>query len=247
MPPFGVYNLISLKNYAIIYIEKMRKEIKIMTHNIDKITNMFEDILDSIKCPEIDEFLKDPSYHTWHELSVATRDCLGSVRFSSGCTRCVIIKEGCPYVFKIQFDFDDDIDYGRNEAWVYNKAKEAHLEQYFAWTARIGTYGAAEVYAMEYCEVNLDKVEDESFNYHAKKYQEEYGEEYNGDDYGDHEGMFEYAASVDGADIPAVEQLLYDLDVNDCHAGNWGYRGNLLVLTDYAGFGHKIIREENNN
>lgn len=247
MPPFGVHNLIFSKNYAIIYIEKMRKEIKVMTHNIATIANMFEDIVASIRTPEMDAFMADPNHVTWHRLSMTTGDSLGSVSFASGCTRCVIIKEGCPYVFKIQFDFDDDIDYGRNEAWVYNKAKEAHLEQYFAWTAKIGTYGKAEVYAMEYCEVNMDKIEDESFKYHAQRYQEEYGEDYDGDDYGDHEGMFEFAVSVDGADIVKVEQLLCDLDVNDCHAGNWGYRGDLLVLTDYAGYCHKIIREENDD
>jgi hypothetical protein len=60
--------------------------------------------------------------------------------------------------------------------------------------------------------------------------------------------MFEFAASINGSVMNEVEDLLDYLCVGDCHAGNWGYRGTTLVLTDYAGYCQRIgslYREEN--
>ena len=39
--------------------------------------------------------------------------------------------------------------------------------------------------------------------------------------------------------------LISELGINDLHSGNWGFRGDVLVLTDYGGYGHKLCVEGN--
>ena len=228
-----------------------------MRHDMTLIRNEFNDILDKLHSKQFDEFLANPTcdtHYAWYR-SFEPSEFHG-IEVHSGCTRAVIVAPDSDYVFKIQFDWrpEDDIvlDYGRNEEYVYGKAVEKGLEEFFAWTAFLGKYGSAAVYVMEKVEVNQDKTSEASYLYHIECLRNEgYDEEELEDhvyDYSDHEGMFEFAASINGSVMNEVEDLLDYLCVGDCHAGNWGYRGTTLVLTDYAGYCQRVgslYREEN--
>jgi hypothetical protein len=213
------------------------------------IRDEFNDILDKLHSKLFDEFLANPTcdtYYAWSRVFEPSES--HGIEVHSGCTRAVIVAPDSNYVFKIQFDWrpEDDVvlDYGRNEEYVYGKAVEKGLEEFFAWTAFLGKYDSAAVYVMEKVEVNQDKTSEDSYLYHANLLRDEgYDEEELEDhiyDYSDHCGMFEFAASVNGIVMNEVEDLLDYLCVGDCHAGNWGYRGTTLVLTDYAGYCQKI-------
>jgi hypothetical protein len=197
---------------------------------------------------EFDYFLSMPTHHNYQKWRDRLRQsCRTDIWEEAGCTRTVIITPDSNYVFKIQIDnHEDGIDYGDNEEYVYNKAVENHVERFFAWTANIGRFGATSVYAMEKVDVCADRISNESYSFHAEcvHYEEDYEDEYcdPGDEYSSTYGMFQFAESVDGDEIWEAYNLLMSLNVNDCHPGNWGYRGNMLVLTDYAGYGRKLDR-----
>ena len=228
-----------------------------MRHDMTLIRDEFNDILDKLHSKLFDEFLAKPTcetYYAWSRLFEPAE--FHGIEVHSGCTRAVIVAPDSDYVFKIQFDWrpEDDVvlDYGRNEEYVYGKAVEKGLEKYFAWTAFLGKYGSAAVYVMEKVEVNQDKTSEDSYLYHVNCLKEqginEEDEDFYVDEYSDHVGMFEFAASINGRVMNEVEDLLDYLCVGDCHAGNWGYRGTTLVLTDYAGYCQRVgslYREEN--
>jgi hypothetical protein len=235
----------------------MRKEMKTMRHDMTLIHDEFNDILDKLHSKLFDEFLANPTCDTYYAWSrVFEPSEFHGIEVHSGCTRAVIVAPDSNYVFKIQFDWrpEDDVvlDYGRNEEYVYGKAVEKGLEEFFAWTAFLGKYDSAAVYVMEKVEVNQDKTSEDSYLYHINRDREEGrdvdDEYYDVGDYSDHEGMFEFATSINGVVMNEVEDLLDYLCVGDCHAGNWGYRGTTLVLTDYAGYCQRVgslYREEN--
>lgn len=222
-----------------------------MKHNITAIANEFNTIANSLGEIFID-FLSKPTYDKGNNFFMKyLPDEHDDIVIASGCTRAVVVAPNSNYVFKFQFlpcnvddeDYDPEceINYGKNEEYVYSKAVERGLEEYLAWTAYIGDFFGTPVYAMEKVVVDSCRISDESFSYHARLYKEETGEDYESGDYSDHEGMFDYAAEVDGDRIRELEDLFIELGVNDCHAGNWGYRGAMLVVTDYAGYEVRIV------
>ena len=223
-----------------------------MRHDINAIRNEFNEICEILTPTDFKKFLNEcddyGEYREWRErysmVSLHTPD-VRKVEVSSGCTRVVISLPNSDYVFKIQFDTSDRVDYCRNECFVYSKAVEHECEEFFAWIACIGTYGQAVVYAMEKVEVNEDRNSDDSYTYHANRWHEEHEDEDEDDmcidDYDDHDGMIEYAIAHNGPRMEIAEQLIYDLGVNDLHSANWGYRGDVLVAVDYGGYGEDAV------
>lgn len=221
-----------------------------MRHSIVDIRKEFEEICETLASTDFVGFLNRvgedyTELYKWKDRYWAKQheDNVGGIDFSSGCTRLVIIPPASNYVFKIQYDESDFVDYCRNERYVYSQAVERGCEEFFAWIDCIGRYGSVLVYAMEKVEVNEDRNSDDSYTYHVNRWHEEHGDDDKDeddmciDDYDDHDGMIEYAIAHNGDRMRIAEQLIYDLGVNDLHSANWGYRGEVLVAVDYGGYG----------
>ena len=223
-----------------------------MRHDIREIRKEFEEICEALAPTDFVGFLNRigddyHEYYKWKDRYWAeyNKGNMYSISFGAGCTRLVILPENSNYVFKIQYDTSDEVDFCRNERYVYSQAVERGCEEFFAWIDCIGRYGSVLVYAMEKVEVNEDRNSDDSYTYHANRWHEDHeGEDEDEmciDDYDDHEGMIEYAIAHNGPRMEIAEQLIYDLGVNDLHSANWGYRGEVLVAVDYGGYGEDAV------
>lgn len=221
-----------------------------MRHDIREIRKEFEEICEILAPTDFVGFLDRvgedyAEFYKWKDRYWAEQyeGNVGGIEFGAGCTRIVIISPNSNYVFKIQYDDSDDVDFCRNERFVYSKAVEEGCEEFFAWIDCIGKYGSVLVYAMEKVEVNEDRNSEDSYTYHANRWHEEHEEEDEDeddmciDDYDDHDGMIEYAIAHNGDLMLKAADLIERLGVNDLHSANWGYRGNVLVAVDYGGYG----------
>jgi hypothetical protein len=193
----------------------------------------FGRFLDNVKDYETYRSWKHNFYnHNWEEKA--------EVELCGGCSRIVLIPHSGNYVFKIQYDFERDIDYCANEAKIYERAEERGVAEFFAWTAYIGTYGNVDVYAMERVVVDENRNSSDSYAYHRERWNDERGDEDDDDfdlgEYDDHDGMIEYAIAHNGSLMLKAVALLEEIGVNDLHCGNWGYRGETFVLVDYGGY-----------
>lgn len=224
-----------------------------MRHDIIEIRKEFEEICEILAPTDFVGFLNRvgedyTEFYKWKDRywPECNRDNVGGINFGAGCTRIVIIPPNSNYVFKIQYDNSDEVDFCRNERYVYSQAVERGCAEFFAWIDCIGKYGSVLVYAMEKVEVNEDRNSDDSYTYHANRWHEEHEDEDEDDMcidyYDDHDGMIEYAIAHNGPRMEIAEQLIYDLGVNDLHSANWGYRGKVLVAVDYGGYGDDAYR-----
>lgn len=183
-----------------------------------------------------------------------------------GATRIVFGYDDDEYIIKIQTNLDnDDFDYGAREVETYEAAVEAKLDKYFAGCALLFhytfTWGSRSfrlpVYIMKRCNCSYDQISDDSYNYHYSKYCEESGRDGNEDEtrdlfydeyeenYDSTDGMLMYAMTTwneDYEDWAPLYRFISDWQINDLHAGNWGYVDGRLVLTDYAGYGQLADR-----
>ena len=94
-------------------------------------------------------------------------------------------------------------------------------------------------------------ISDDSYDYHYRAFCEQEGLEFDTDDsreewyrkdgdYTSTRAMLEFAGNfwhMNREQMTEFVNFLSDNHVNDLHCGNWGYDDNLLVLTDYAGYG----------
>lgn len=178
---------------------------------------------------------------------------------ASGATRMVFGEyENCDVVFKILKD-RTDINYNASEAFIYDRAQQNGLDEWFAWTALVEVIEIngvkTEVYAMDYCDVDADKLENASYDLAVQEYCDEEGkslEEMSEEEKEDIYGWIEEAGSSDairhymfgtyGYDAMSVLfNFLDDYEVNDTHAGNWGYLNGHLVLIDFGGYERDVI------
>ena len=226
-----------------------------MTHCIEDIRKEFDNICKALEPTNFADFLNNTHEGSYENLRewrdrywnlYNDNEKVSRINFNSGCTRVVLTSDDSNYVFKIQYDHSDEIDFCRNECYVYEKAVEHHCEEYFAWIGCLGVYGDALVYAMEKVEVNEDRNSEDSYTYHARKWEEDRDEDSDDDDefdgeYDDHEGMIEFAIAHNGGNMEEAANLIWDLGVNDLHSANWGYRGDVLVAVDYGGYGDDAI------
>ena len=177
---------------------------------------------------------------------------------ATGCTRFVLGDEYRDYIIKFQKQ-GDEVDYGALEVKTYERAVAAGFDDKFAWTAKLMDYHyitddcdiVIPIYVMEYVDCNYEMVSDDSYNYHYTAFCEQENLDPNSDeardewystdgDYSSTEAMIEFAFNVWHASLLFKEgfiKFLREERINDLHCGNWGYRGDTLVLTDYAGYG----------
>ena len=175
-------------------------------------------------------------------------------RIANGCSRIVLSDGYDDYVIKFQVP-GCEIPYCADEVKIYEDAVRAGYCDKFVWCAKLMDYVCGDytvpIYVYEYAECSYDEVSDKSYDYHYKQFckdnnlaphTEEADELWDEEDceYNSEAGMVEFAVALWGlvgeAD-EAFRKFLRDHHVNDLHAGNWGYRGTELVLTDYSGYG----------
>lgn len=168
-----------------------------------------------------------------------------------GSSKGVIFDPDLPYVLKIPFDFYTSRarNYCEIEYENYQAAKDfPEILDRFAWIDFLFAYRGYPIYIMEkvncddeeilsrafnssystYCERNnflskKEKLEDFSDIFHCH--------------YSPREQMNDLLINQIGA---ARTKLFWDFcderEINDLHSGNWGLRGNDLVLVDYSGY-----------
>lgn len=155
--------------------------------------------------------------------------------------------------FVLKFGWrDSDEKYCRKEADLCEKAEAQGLGKYFGWTHYICDYQGRAIYAMEYLDCDEETISDKSSDYCWElycednqintdednwDYRDDFWDSYN--DSTDHTyGVLRYLFSMISAkDAVALDQFIWDNDINDIHDGNWGYRDGNLVICDYAGYG----------
>lgn len=174
---------------------------------------------------------------------------------ADGACRVVIIDECHPdFVIKFGWNKSDD-KYCKKEAELYEAAEKKNLGKYFAWTHYICDCWGRAIYAMEYLDCDEETISEKSSDYCWELYcednsidtEDEDGYDYSyrdefWDSYNDTSdmtyGVFRYLCSMISAkDAVALDQFIWDNDINDLHEGNWGLRGTELVMCDYAGYG----------
>ena len=187
--------------------------------------------------------------------------------FANGCTRFVMGDDYCDYVIKFQRNFDE-IDYGAIECSIYRDAVAAGYGDKFVWCDHLMDYQVPgeeneeiKVYVYKYAQCSYDMISDDSYDYHFRSYCEQEGLDMNSDDardewynrdgdYTSTRAMLEFAENfwnMAREDLIAFVDFLSEHHVNDLHCGNWGYDDNMLVLTDYAGYGEFSERSDIKN
>lgn len=177
------------------------------------------------------------------------------VWYEFGASRIVLGYNDGEYVFKMDDDFADEEDFTKKEYEVYQLAKEEGLAEYFAEEVFVGTYVVGkyevEVYAMERANIDYDGNSERGRESRFREYCEDNGiinpnaevediffsHVYSNWDEGSAEDMFSVASEEWGySEAYKVQRFCEDHEVNDLHAGNWGYVDDRWVITDYAGF-----------
>ncbi len=166
--------------------------------------------------------------------------------YAEGATRGVVI--GDNFVFKFNlYPNDEDGDYCESEKAVYDAAVEWDLQDWFAWTDVVDTYCNTKVYAMDRCGVDSDELYDAATSWVSDR------DGYDCNDLED-EDLVDYAAECSAAirDRSELKEFLHTFTIHDLHEGNWGWKGNNLVLTDYASYNVNVaeiisnVRARNN-
>lgn len=170
------------------------------------------------------------------------------LHYEWGATRLVIWDDECDFVIKVAIDAGCE-KYNQHEVEVYQAAVADGLADYFGWCDCYieSEYGCPGIYVMEFLEGNEEEVCDNAYKYSYETYCDR-----NGLDSSDYESMEEYD-SIERDEKEEIRTLLesqmsleeiYEFNkfidkwhVNDIHAGNVLYHGNVLTICDYAGFG----------
>lgn len=169
-----------------------------------------------------------------------------------GASRLVIWDDDCDFVIKIARDEVYE-KYNRREVEIYTAAVQENIERNFAWCAcycepcEDDDFYNPGIYVYEYLEHDRDKIDDEVWVYGYKEFCSENG--YNSDSY-------EYASEynswrTEDEEDEALDYFMSDMDmrereafyiffrkwhINDVHLGNYSWRGNCMVIHDYAGW-----------
>lgn len=224
---------------------------------IKKIWHMILNKLNA-ECCFADYLSGDLDYFKWRYDVVSALP--EGVWCATGATRMVFgLDDNHDYVFKILKD-RSDIDYNASEAFIYERACQAQLEEWFAWTEKVETIEVngtkTDIYVMDFCEVNPEALEANSFDTAVKKYladnntsleemsEEEKEQMYDWleEDSGSPEGICHYMYSIyDAEEMNALYDFIDHYRINDTHCGNWGWRGEHMVLIDFGGFERNIM------
>lgn len=180
--------------------------------------------------------------------------------FNCGASKFCIIDEESDWVIKVSFDCscdmedeDMEIDYCKRELYNYKKACEAGLEKYFAAIFKIGEVEGVEIYLQEKLVANNDTCDDVDNIFYDYIYSldEDYYNEFESDDERNSaiwDGIYDMTVGERLEAIFGFNRKLIDFvekyDINDLHAGNYGYRGSELVIMDYSGWNVYSIEEQ---
>lgn len=188
---------------------------------------------------------------------------LGEIKFRFGAARGCIIENNFNYVLKFDFETTRWLDGCEHEFDVYERARQAGFEDYFAQPIYLGTYvrtvtynDAHEFYYDEFltneelmkyegCEAT-EEVSIPMFVYPKVRM---FGTESSYDsstfkgsmnsplfEEDDNIGM-EFIKLYGEEEYYSFSEFLREENVNDIHSMNCGYIGTRFVLTDYCGFG----------
>ena len=198
-------------------------------------------------CNNFYEFYDDNSLIGFFERG----DYSDSIHYAYGASKIVVWDDMCDYVMKIS-KTDKDDQYCKKEAEVYDEACKWGAEDAFAWCAEIypaGVFGNRGIYAMEYVDCNECEINDCSYDYAFHNYCDNEGLDPTDDEvidkYNDYFWRYEddldtlWDWATDGWSSYVrwvVYKLIDKFNLNDFHAGNWGFIGNKVVLVDYSGW-----------
>lgn len=173
------------------------------------------------------------------------------MRIYSGSTRICVVCDDWNFVLKANIDRCDKINYNESELFIYDKAVKYGVDEFFAWCQPSVEFYGLKFIAMEFCDVDEDRLSDEissdSYQNYCRQHgydpkdvnsEEEYFDSISDKDFSSPEMVMDYVRTKYECNkkFSAFEDFLEKFGVNDCHSGNWGYRGKNLVVTDYAGF-----------
>lgn len=226
----------------------------------EKAREFFNDLMENHDFNKV--VTTEKSYWSWE---CDHRNYLSSKGFYSyeGACRAVLVEEGANYVYKFDlYRRDDEIHYTANEEQAYLAACEAGIEDAFCPIRKILTLHATnegidfgmDIFILPFCHVeheisdacysNYFKVMCDDLGYDYDNLSEEEEEEVRDNissEYNDTQGVLEYVSTIwTDAFFAAVVNFLEKYHINDLHSGNWGYYGDKLVMTDYAGYGRDI-------
>lgn len=170
--------------------------------------------------------------------------------FATGATRLVVGMNDYPdYVAKIALTEEDE-KYNIHEVELYQAAEREGLGEHFGWCAEIYDYGCRSVYAMEYLDCDYDQIDSESYQWGYENYCYEQDLDVNTEDSREaYEDYFWKSSTCDNLVLDWFEdkllkpmvakfnRFIYEHNISDIHSANVGYRGNTLVICDYAGYG----------
>lgn len=177
------------------------------------------------------------------------------MRFGYGASRLVIWDEDyCDYVIKIALHEDYE-KYCQHEVDIYEAAAKEGLADKFAWCCcysepeRCGDMYMPGIYVMEYVDCDEDAVYDSAWVYGYKSYCEmkgidssnyDHAEEYNNWNWraaDDNEMIMDYLeGQVSEEKIRAFNVFMAKWQITDIHSQNVGFKGNRMVMVDYAGW-----------
>jgi hypothetical protein len=228
-------------------IERYSKYLDKMCNELHFYETFYEayDVEDAVACWD-ESYVMEDEFNCW---------------FGNGCTRLVMGDDNCDYVIKFQRPCDE-IDYGALEVSTYEAAVAAGYADKFVWCDHLMAYeyegDIINVYVYKYAQCSYDMISDDSYDYHFRAFCEQEGIDYKDDkscdewyrkdgDYTSTRAMLEFAGNFwhyNTEQLSKFIDFLAENHVNDLHCGNWGYDNNMLVLTDYAGYGEVDARSD---
>ena len=178
--------------------------------------------------------------------------CPDYLFWGSGASRYVVWDDN--YDFAIKFARTSYYErYNDAEVDLYNRAKELGIERNFARIMKYleahleddGTY-IPSIYVVEYLNCNDEEVDDCAWEYGYEDYCRsrgldgscyEYADDFNDirDDMSDVKDYF--YSQMSNEEKVKVINFIIDNAINDLHCANFGFRGDKLVISDYAGWG----------
>lgn len=202
---------------------------------------------------EIIRVLLDAGFDMSDPTSIWHIDLPSNISFDSGACRLVVWDDDyCDYVVKFPRSKYDE-RYCQREAELYAEAEKLHIEEAFAWCRCIyepnDMIEDMGIYAMEFVECDAERLSDASYDsaYHQycdaqnldpsdKEVQAEYDNSYYDSDK-ENDYLYDLFLSKLNCNSADVDSFVVSHDINDLHCGNMGIRGDVYVLTDYAGYG----------
>lgn len=181
------------------------------------------------------------------------RDFPEGMQYAYGASRLVIWDDDyCDFVVKIALGSNCE-KYCQHEVDIYQAAERAGLEDKFAWCMCYSepcireNYYSPGIYVMEYVDCDEEVVYDSAWKYGYKSFCESKGydssnydaaDEYNDWNWSDDDDMvLDYMeAQMDEETKRAFCVFMMKWNITDIHTANAGFKGNDMVIVDYAGW-----------